>query len=333
MRRTGFTLIELLVVIAIIAVLLGLLLTAVQQVRAAAARATCQNNLKQLGLAAHAYHNTYKVFPYGVGPAPGEGTALVFLLPFVEQQARFQQFDFSKHLTNHEDNSPARIRDVALYLCPADNSSGAYPDLNPGAGQPAQPLGRSNYFGNMGTNAWVHNQRGTKSKDPASRGTFAYLDRTRMADIVDGTSSTVLFAEGKRGSYPANGPLDITLVAPGDWGGSSFDPLTDPNNRTPPPACANPMTTYAFTGLQFQRGFFITALYTHTIPPNYVGRDCMRLPLLDQGHLAARSYHAGGVNACFADGSVRFVGDNISMPLWQAIGTRAGNDLGVTLDF
>jgi prepilin-type processing-associated H-X9-DG protein len=79
--------------------------------------------------------------------------------------------------------------------------------------------------------------------------------------------------------------------------------------------------------LQYQRGFLLTALYTHTVPPNYKGRDCIIFPGFDQAHLASRSYHPGGVNVAMADGSVRFIRDAISPSVWRALGTRCGGEV------
>ena len=104
--------------------------------------------------------------------------------------------------------------------------------------------------------------------------------------------------------------------------------MTNPNALRPMAACNSPTTSiYSHTGLQYQSGFFITALYTHTVPPNYKGRDCLRFPVFDQGHLASRSYHPGGVNVALVDGSVRFIRESIDLDVWKALGTRGGGEV------
>ncbi len=87
------------------------------------------------------------------------------------------------------------------------------------------------------------------------------------------------------------------------------------------------LITISSTGLQYQRGALISALYTHTTPPNYEGRDCIRHITFEEGHLASRSHHPGGVNVAMTDGSVRFVSDRIQLAVWKALGTRSGDEV------
>jgi prepilin-type N-terminal cleavage/methylation domain-containing protein len=346
MRRTAFTLIELLVVIAIIAVLIGLLLPAVQKVREAAARTKCQNNLKQIGLAAHGYHELNEAFPHGI-QATSQATPLALLLPFVEENARYNSFHFNQNLTLAQANSAGRVGDISVYLCPSDPSTGVCLDAFPPTGQTAQPQGRSNYFGNLGTNGWIYNSFKSQTKNPTTIGVFASMDTTRIGDITDGTSNTAMFAEVKRGgggncgststaTAATSRPLDVTFVSSSSiWTTTPGDsPGYDPYNSSPIlPACNTPSTIASYTGLEYEWGFFITTFYTHTVPPNYTGRDCVHNvfnpPNIfpgDVGHLAARSYHPGGVNIVCADGSVHFIADTIQMSVWSALGTRAGGE-------
>jgi prepilin-type N-terminal cleavage/methylation domain-containing protein/prepilin-type processing-associated H-X9-DG protein len=333
MKRPAFTLIELLVVIAIIAVLLGLLVPAIQKVRETAARVQCTNNLKQIALAAHNYHNAAKKFPPGIATAPSQASVLVLLLPYVEQATLYQQFDMRQDVYNAPANAPARMQQVALFLCPSDRSTGAKPDDFPPPGQPPAIVGKANYFGNMGTHGLWQENVPTAPKDPRTWGIFAFESRTRLECITDGASNTALFAEVKRGAAPSDDATDVAVLPPGSWDQGNAG--TNPNNLTPPAGCANPPSTYNFTGLQYYRSHLITTMYTHTVPPNYAGPDCMRNPSAlppmpwQQGHLAARSYHPGGVNVALADGSVRFVSDTISLTTWKAVGTRSGGEVGM----
>jgi prepilin-type N-terminal cleavage/methylation domain-containing protein/prepilin-type processing-associated H-X9-DG protein len=327
MKRRAFTLIELLVVIAVIAVLLALLLPAVQAAREAARRAQCCNNLKQIALASHNFLDANQVLPSGASSGPDHGSAVFYLLPYLEQKNLYDQFNISLDLTSTVENATARHNQVQALLCPSDPSTGSWQDSSSFAGQPAGAMGRSNYFGNLGAYGWAFDTQTIWTKDPALTGVFATGSATPLAAIADGTSNTALFAEIKRGARDGHDSLDVSLVPLPVWG--TGNPAINRNNVSPTTlACSNKYpTTYNYTGLQFQHGFFMTALYTHTITPNFQGRDCLNLPTLDQGHLASRSFHPGGVNVALADGSVRFIKDSISPLVWKGIGTRSGGEI------
>ncbi|MFO0847197.1 MAG: DUF1559 domain-containing protein [Gemmataceae bacterium] len=324
-RHPGFTLVELLVVIAIIAVLIGLLLPAVQKVRAAAARTTCQNNLKQLGLATHNYADAQQQLPAGLTTSPEFASGHVYLLPYLEQGNKFRQFDLSVSVL-HPNNFDARSQDVPVYLCPADPSDAVWTDSIPA--RPPAASGRLNYYGNAGAHGWVRdaNLARTQFKPSALAGVFGLDSRVRLESVLDGASNTVLFAEVKRGSYPNKNALDVTQVFPTGWGPPTADPGTNPNNLTRPAACDSPGLTTSVTGLQYYRGVPTSALYTHTVPPNFPKRDCISVPRGEEFHLAARSYHPGGANVVLCDGSGRFVVDAVDFAVWRAAGTRAGGE-------
>jgi prepilin-type N-terminal cleavage/methylation domain-containing protein/prepilin-type processing-associated H-X9-DG protein len=323
MKRRAFTLIELLVVIMVIAVLIALLLSAVQAAREAARRMQCTNNLKQIGLACHNFENANGWFPAGVTPSPPSGSPLYQILPYIEQGTVFAQFNISSDLFSSSANSTARDHDLTAFLCPSDPSSGSYPEMFPPS--PAA-VGRTNYNGNLGAHGWVSDVLGTLAKPPGLAGIFATLSKTRLADVQqDGTSYTALFAEVKRGAYPSHDVNDMTQVSSNVWGTTTTQP-NNPSNFVPVPACDTPTSTINYIGLRYQQGSFISAMYTHTVTPNYRGHDCVVALTFDQGHKAARSYHPGGVNVAFADGSVRFIKDTINKDVWKALGTRCGGE-------
>lgn len=327
MRRPGFSLIELLVVIAIIAILVGLVLPAVQAARAAAARARCQNNLKQIGLASQNFESSFGRFPPGAEPQPNAMSVQAILLPYLEQAAKYEQFDPTKPAYPDPSNYTARTQDVAVYLCPSDRSSGFWLDATPSPGQTAGASGRSNYYGNAGAHGWWVESQGSFVKPTNLTGVFGLNTRTRLQDLRDGSSHTALFSEIERGAEPSHDRLDVVNVFPPGWGAPNANPGLNPNNLTPPAACNTTANGNTLTGLQYYRGNATSALYTHTVPPNYRGRDCLSVVAADQFHLAARSYHPGGVNVLYADGSVHFVTDTIQPAVWKALGTRAGGEL------
>jgi len=318
-RSRAFTLIELLVVIAIIALLIGLLLPAVQKVREAAARARCQNNLKQLGLAAHNYSGVCQNFPSGNSLGGFNGSALVFLLPYVEQTGRYQLFDQNQLLT-HTNNDAARASgDISTFLCPSDPSVGF---MSSAAG----PAGRTNYHANLG----LHSNQADGTKPLNLMGMFSTGSRVKVTDISDGSSNTALFAEIRRGVATAGTDKFDVARSPGGpsaWnvGATPFattDKFINPQADNP---CSTSTSTSAGTGLQFFGGQANYIYYTHTLPPNYTGRDCMSTPTTNI-HLASRSAHTNGVNVVLADGAVKFVTDAVPFGTWRALGTRSGGE-------
>src|SRR5262245_38683530 len=251
LRPRAFTLIELLVVIAIIAVLIGLLLPAVQKVREAAARIKCQNNLKQLALAAHQYHLDRERFPPGVLPPPARTTGLVLLLPYLEQGNKFGQYNLNHDVIASPVNAAARAQDVPGLLCPSETSTG-------GVAEGGNPVGRTNYYANLGANAWWLNA------DPATAGVFGYNSGVRLLDIRDGTSQTALYAEVKRGGHPGGNAVSFSELPAEMWD-------KYPNADVDAGVCAVPGYIYFIflerthtIGLNYYQGALYSAFYTHT---------------------------------------------------------------------
>ena len=357
--RRGFTLIELLVVIAIIAVLIALLLPAVQSAREAARRAQCTNNLKQLGLAVHNFESTNSKFPDGMGPYPIQagGTRLSvqgLILPFLEQTSLYGTFNFEWDMNGSGQNETARTQLIGAYLCPSDGKGFRMPGSRI---YPASTgyVGQLNYYGNNGaTSAQLYSSTpaATYAKQETNTGLLGVFNvsidttgspptttvpnpnygkvksATTLATITDGTSNTALFSEIRVSSIvyptPARVPFDLNDVfIPSTW-------TVPADNAIPSTACVNGSsysTRITYRGQQYYRGNIPElCYYNHTMTPNYKKQDCGD-PSFTGVHLDARSYHPGGVNAAFCDGSVKFIKDSINLQAWRATGTRGGGEI------
>jgi prepilin-type N-terminal cleavage/methylation domain-containing protein/prepilin-type processing-associated H-X9-DG protein len=311
--RAAFTLIELLVVIAIVGVLMGLLLPAVQKVRESAARAQCVNNLHQIALALHDYHDAQQSLPPGyfaalpyvdgaTDTAPGWGWA-AFVLPYLEQGPLFGQLNFTQPIPN----SPAIQAVVKLYLCPSDQyPPGAFP-VHDGFGNTLCLAGPTSYAACCGSDA-------SDTTAPTGLGVFYRNSRIRLTDITDGTSQTILV--GERAWANANGT----------WAGAVPDGVIQRGASNP----CQPNIPGAWYPAA-------TLVLAHAHGNN---------PMVDADGSAGMddysSKHPGGSNFAFADGSVHFIfsmpsdnPDGSYPPLdlqFQALGTRAGGEVVDTAD-
>jgi prepilin-type N-terminal cleavage/methylation domain-containing protein/prepilin-type processing-associated H-X9-DG protein len=318
MRRKGFTLIELLVVIAIIAILIGLLVPAVQKVREAAARTQCLNNLKQIGLAAHAHQDVYKRLPSGINlpivpdtngansggvlatnvlvkngligqpPLPGKfvswGEAL---LPFIEQANLQKNLNLNlREYANCNGPNSTGAQVVQIFICPSDNLPSLVSTYT--ANGTTYYFGLNSYGGNGGTRSWYITSMTTD-------GVFYINSRVSIPGIRDGSSNTLLF--GERLHFD---PAYTDIAGLGGWAWANFNAPQD-----------YILSTCVPINYQLPAGTKIGA-------PNYPEDDRI---------CAFGSGHTGGANFCMADGSVQFLADTLSLPVLQALGTRNGGEV------
>ncbi len=357
--KRGFTLIELLVVIAIIAILIALLLPAVQQAREAARRSACKNNLKQLGLALHNYHDTYKGFPPmrgGTvtniasvnGDMAGEDlSGIVFMLPFLDMAPLWDQISQAVDQGGDPDGGNPSVSgqflfttnvggEIEVLLCP----SSAVPDM-------VNSSPHRSYCFSVGDTIAVDTQTGTLGNDlaPSTRGMFGFRKSVRIRDCIDGTSNTIAMAERDLGN-PGK-PIDIIGQAVSDaapTAGTAYAPSAcaateDPSQPGQYLAGSTLLAPGARMGDFWADGRPFYSAVVIALPPNSPSCGTQNGPSI----ISVSSRHQGGAHALMADGAVRFISENINTGnltatevgqvggvspygVWGALGTKSGGE-------
>ncbi len=340
--RRAFTLIELLVVIAIIAILIGLLLPAVQKVREAAANGKCKNNLKQIGLALHAYHDTNKQFPAGyvdgntnsastpdndVGPGWGWAS---FLLPYVEQNSVYGKINFSQPVGSGV-NAQVSQTQLAVYQCPSDGNQQNVTIYDSSFSNPIATVAHGNYvgcngwvecFGNAGGNYQASSDGGAAEDGDGGRtgtglagdGLFYRNSKNTIANVTDGLSNTIIVGERCSAHSPTTWTGAVTGGRCPAW--MATQPWTPP--YTPPSSAPDTGNGTAYDNADWGEAL-VLAHGNATHVPNADN------PFFDPDTFW--SMHPGGANFLFGDGSVHFLTSSIDPYTYQHLMTIAGGEV------
>lgn len=324
-QRRAFTLVELLVVIAIIGILIALLLPAVQAAREAARRAQCTNQMKQLALGLHNYADTHRTFPrasytWSTGGWWESSTLYrpsihVLILPYIEQSVIYTKFRFDQYVgdpsTMPTVNDALCNTSIQTFLCP---SAPPYPNTG--------RRGTNNYAWNTGSNTYFESS--------LQNGPIMRTQDVSFAGITDGTSNTILASEILTGD--ANGnmfsfPRDVVLLGSCSITTKVMPPQSEVEAYGQ--ACTNAMNGGHSSngGERWIFTSFLMTTYNTVAPPNWRHPSCSASSsgawlLGTEGVYPARSFHPGGVNAAFCDGSVHFLSDTIDLVNYQRLGSR-----------
>lgn len=328
--RRGFTLLELLVTLAVIGILVALLLPAVQVAREAARRMSCANNLSQIGVALHNYHEAHRVLPFGCGTdydgivsslgtlADRRYSAHSQILPQLDQANVYQQIDFQVAPFHPYVNSgaydpaciasgglsaangPAAVVKISSFVCPSDIDR-------------LQSMWSHNNYRSCNGGGW-HGRNGN--------GMFGQNSSVRLGDVTDGLSNTAMFSERCKGTWDHDifDPLADIYDAAGIWSEETFRDHC--LSLSPQQAAAYHQNVDS--GQNWLEANFNWTRYNHLVPPNHV--SCKNGFTWDGVGMAASSRHAGGVNVLFGDGRVQLVSEYVDPVTWRGLGTIRGSE-------
>jgi prepilin-type N-terminal cleavage/methylation domain-containing protein/prepilin-type processing-associated H-X9-DG protein len=334
-KRRAFTLIELLVVIAIVAVLVGLLLPAVQKVREAGARSKCTNNLKQIGLALHSYHDANNLFPPGyvdgntnpsstpdndVGPSWGWAS---FLLPYLEQNNLFAQINFNVGVGVGA-NAQVSQQALTIYQCPTDPNQEAFALYDSGLSNPIATVAHGNYVGCNGWEECFNNAGGdaqgagadglSGGLGPSGDGLFYRNSKNSIANVTDGLSSTIFVGERSSNHSPSTWTGAVAGAQCPAW--MATTPYTAP--YTPPPGPSGP------NGSAYDNADYGEALVLAHCNATHV-------PSVDNPFYDPDTFYSmhtpRGANFLFGDGSVHFLTAGIDPITYQHLATISGGEV------
>lgn len=319
--RRGFTLIELLVVIAIIAILIALLLPAVQQAREAARRSQCKNNLKQIGLALHNYHDTHRAFPPGyivrgvaaTDMASAETTSNspgfawgTMIMPFLDQGPLYNKLDFNGNSTSLQNIAYGRTV-VPSFVCPSDPAPGTF-DVT--SGGTTYTLATANYVGIFGYGSVTMH-----AGQPQERGLFCRNSKTQIRDVTDGTSNTIMVGERMHHANFVN----IT-----DTASPMYQAPTDSYSTwyAAPPGVMRPsgMTNMMISMNAMMANEAQGSLVLGHVGQSMSGMNMHRTPNTTNHIVHFSSAHVGGLHFILADGSVHFMSENIDYNTFRNLG-------------